>query len=258
MHGAGNIGTPLRVLINNAMKTILIIIAVIIVLAVIVEIGVILFYIHKSSGLIKESKSFSRNTVENGSVCSEHILILGDSLGVGVGAAIPEESIAGRVAADHKNTCIKNISVSGAKIANIKDQLEAIGADEKFDAILLFGGGNDIVQLSKLPDVLLQLQSLLLSLRKHSHKIIFTACGNVGLAPAFIFPLDVFYTGRAKEFLGQFKVISDMEGIYFVDLYHEKKEDPFEADPKKFYERDGFHPSSAGYEIWYEKIKRGF
>lgn len=240
------------------MKTLLIVIIGIIVLAVLVEIGVVLFYLHKSSGLIKETKAFSRDTAADRSTCSEHILILGDSLGIGVGADIPEESIAGRVAADHKNACIKNISVSGAKVVDIKEQLKALGADEKFDMILLFGGGNDIVQLSKASDVHVDLQLLLLSLKKHSPNIIFTACGNVGLAPAFIFPLDIFYTSRSKEFLGQFRAISDMEGVYFVDLYHEKKEDPFEADPKKFYARDGFHPSTSGYGIWYEQIKRGF
>lgn len=243
---------------HTRMKTLLIVGIGIIVLAVLVEMGVLLFYLHKSSSLIKEAKVFNRDTAANGSKCSEHILILGDSLGVGVGATVPEESVAGRVAAEHINACIKNISVSGAKVGEIKDQLSVIGTDEKFDSILLFGGGNDVVQLTRLSDILPDLQHLLLSLKKHSQKIIFTTSGNIGLAPAFIFPLDIFYTRRAKEFLGEFRTMSKIEGVYFVDLYHEKKDDPFESDPNKFYARDRFHPSTAGYAVWYEQIKRGF
>ena len=46
------------------------------------------------------------------------MLILGDSTGVGVGATLPEESIAGLLAADYPDADIVNVAVSGTRVAD--------------------------------------------------------------------------------------------------------------------------------------------
>ncbi|GEM_PF-1778713 len=43
-------------------------------------------------------------------------IIIGDSLGVGIGASSPEYSIAGKVSKDYSQAEIRNLSVSGLRI----------------------------------------------------------------------------------------------------------------------------------------------
>src|SRR3982751_910398 len=53
------------------------------------------------------------------------VLVLGDSTGVGLGATHPEDSIAGRLGAEHPRARITNHAAIGARFEDIPAQLEA-------------------------------------------------------------------------------------------------------------------------------------
>lgn len=91
------------------------------------------------------------------------MLILGASTGVGVGATLPEQSIAGLLATDYPDADIVNVAVSGARVAGAIAQVRMYSeADLRFDLALLHVGGNDVVadtplhQLADDCDTLLQ------------------------------------------------------------------------------------------------------
>ena len=76
------------------------------------------------------------------------LLVLGDSTAVGTGASSPTQSVAGLIAKDHPQLQIVNRAQDGAKFADIVQQLEALG-EQRFDAILVLGGGNNVIRLTR-------------------------------------------------------------------------------------------------------------
>ena len=75
----------------------------------------------------------------------KRLLIVGDSTGVGTGASTPQDSLAGLIAAEHPSLAIVNRSADGATVDRIAAQLEGGG---RFDAVLILGGGNDMIRMT--------------------------------------------------------------------------------------------------------------
>lgn len=79
--------------------------------------------------------------------------------------------------------------------------------------------------------------------------------GDVGNAPAFGPLLSRLYTARTNELVPMFKEESRKAGVVFVDLFEPRETDPFFLEPLKYHAKDGVHPSSDGYAIWYGKLR---
>ncbi len=181
-------------------------------------------------------------------------LFMGDSLGVGVGATLPEHSIAGKLAADYPNTEIINLSVSGAKIRDALKVIDALNKEDTFDMIFIQIGGNDIVHLTNFKNASQDLEMLLTKAQTHSDKVLFYSAGSIGSAPLFPFPVNEFYHLRSKKFFTEFKRVAANTNTTYIDLYYPRSEDPFLKNPKEYYAEDLFHVSDAAYELWYQKI----
>ena len=52
------------------------------------------------------------------------------------------------------------------------------------------------------------------------------------------------------------KEMSKKIGINYINMYTDPSVDPFVLDPKSHFAKDGFHPSSLGYQVWFETIKK--
>ena len=99
--------------------------------------------VQRARALAAQGRRYERRLASKGLA----VLILGDSTGVGVGASLPEESIAGLLAADYPQADVVNISESGARIAEAIDQAKRCNAAAMhFDVAILHVGGNDIVR----------------------------------------------------------------------------------------------------------------
>lgn len=185
---------------------------------------------------------------------SKTLLIIGDSTGVGTGAARPQESIAGRIAEEFKDVNIINLSRNGAMVRDVYEQLQGT-REQTFDIILMHAGANDTLYFSPLERIRESVQALLESARKKGTHVIFLSNGNLGLAPAFPPPLSWIYTSRARKVRRIFMDAAAERGVQYVDLFREKDVDPFSSDPERFYARDFLHPGSEGYRYWYREIK---
>jgi hypothetical protein len=80
---------------------------------VLLEVAVFLRGVDRARRFAKAGQRFERRLSAKGAT----VLILGDSTGVGVGATLPEESIAGLLAADYPDADIVNVAVSGTRVA---------------------------------------------------------------------------------------------------------------------------------------------
>ncbi|MGE5844451.1 MAG: SGNH/GDSL hydrolase family protein [Syntrophaceae bacterium] len=185
----------------------------------------------------------------------QRILVVGDSTGVGTGAARPEESVAGRIAAEFPAIEVTNLARNGAKAKDALKQLDSV-AEAGFDLVLVQVGGNDILGFTDPGELRDSITQVLTRAGEKGRSVLFISTGNVGLAPAFFPPISWIYTSRTREARAIFMDVSRTLGIQYVDLFRERGNELFLNDPDRYYTPDYLHPSSEGYRVWYEELRR--
>ena len=181
----------------------------------------------------------------------QSLLIVGDSTAVGTGASSPAHSVAGMIARGHPRLRIVNRAEDGAKFADMARQLEG---NERFDAILVMGGGNDVIRFTGADALEQGIAHVAQRARVRAGLVFILPPGNVGNAPFFFAPLSWLMTQRAKE-LHRFvrEAAADNCAVY-VNLYQDRADDPFAQQPDKFNASAGLHPSDTGYRHWYDTL----
>ncbi len=183
---------------------------------------------------------------------SKQVLILGDSLAVGVGATDPKYSIAGRISKDYPDISITNAAISGSRTIDVINQINNL-EKKHFDLIIIQIGGNDVTHFTNLQQVTHNMEQIIKQAKGISPHILVWSSGSVGYAPIFIHPFKWIYTFQT---LRTYKVISTVvtnAGFQYIHLFVPWKDDIFKTDIKKYYAPDCFHVADAAYEIWYEK-----
>jgi lysophospholipase L1-like esterase len=181
------------------------------------------------------------------------LLVLGDSLGVGVGADRPEDTIAGRLAAYLEATYVENHSVSGAEVADLSTQLQKVRLTH-YDFVLIQIGGNDILAFHDAKRIGREL-GLMINKLPDASRIIVMSEGDVAGATLFPWVLRFFYYFGSRAYHKEFAKVCPMHGATYLNLYQPVRKDPFFKHPKKYLAADGLHLSSAGYALWFEKLK---
>ena len=185
---------------------------------------------------------------------SKALLILGDSTAFGVGADTPEESLGALLAEEIGATYVENISESGAKITDIAEQIERAQLDT-YDTILLQVGANDVIRFTDTKMAEDTLRPILLGLNTRADNVIHGMGGNVGAAPFFPLFMQPIYHYRSLNFHKQWEELASELGHVYVNFYASPDEDPFKKNPGVYLAKDGLHPSSAGYQLWFERLK---
>jgi lysophospholipase L1-like esterase len=180
------------------------------------------------------------------------LLVLGDSTAVGVGAAKPEDSIAGLTSTYINATYVENYAVSGATTSDVFSQLEHAKLST-YDTILLQVGGNDIIRFHDVATTAKELSNLLQQLPESKHVYI-TSVGNVGDATFFPFFIRPFHDSLNIKYHTAFAKIAKQHGATYINLNQQSQTARFIAEPKTYYASDGLHPSSDGYRLWFEII----
>lgn len=184
------------------------------------------------------------------------LLVLGDSLGVGVGAEKPEDSVAGRFAKFLGATYVENHSVSGAVVADLPLQI-AKATLERYSVVLIHIGANDIIRFHNARKVSRLLGNIFATLPPSSRLFLLTA-GDVGGATIFPPFLRPHYTRLTLRYHALFGEVTKAHRVTYVNLYQPPENDPFRHDPQRYFAPDGLHPSGEGYRLWYEALIRSF
>lgn len=184
---------------------------------------------------------------------AHRLLIVGDSTAVGTGASSPRASLAGLIASEHADWLIVNRARDGAKFVDVVDQL---GGSERFDTVLLLAGGNDVVRLTGAESLRSSVDEALGRARVLAPRVIVVPAGNVGNAPFFYPPWSWWMTQRSRELHRVVRNAATRHDAAYVDLFKERRDDPFARQPKRLSAADGRHPSDEGYWLWREELRR--
>ena len=179
------------------------------------------------------------------------LLIVGDSTAIGTGASSAGSSLAGLIAHDHPHLTIVNRAADGARFADIARQLAGQG---QFDAILVLGGGNDVIRMTGQQALGQAIATTLELARAQAPQVIVMPPGNVGNAPFFFAPLTWLMTQRSKSLHTLVRQAAAASGAVYVSLYRDTADDPFAQRPDELNAPDGLHPSDAGYRVWYAAL----
>jgi lysophospholipase L1-like esterase len=205
-----------------------------------------LYLISVSKKMVDATESYDRRTDNK----VRTMLVLGDSTGVGVGAVRPAESVPGRVAEQIGATYIENRAVSGATIDGLPSQVAGIELDS-YNLILIQIGANDIVRFRDAERSAENLRQIVESLPPADIVVIISA-GDVGTAYLFPLPLRPLYTRKTNQFHEAFEEAFPQN---YVNLAKDPGNELIAAQPVKYLSADKFHPSSAGYGLWFEALR---
>lgn len=182
------------------------------------------------------------------------MVVMGDSLAVGLGATTPSDSIAGLIAADYPGVSILNRARAGTRTAQVRAQLDGVASRGRIAAVWISAGGNDVIANTPLAALRLHLRATLRASRAVTSTVVVTSTANIGLAPLFFWPLNRVLSYRTRRVRDLFAAECARAGAQFVDFFHEADADPFSRDPGRFFGGDGVHPSAEAYRFCYAQI----
>jgi lysophospholipase L1-like esterase len=218
-------------------------------LVVLTTSGCAAWRLKQSAELARQSEALQASPPD----AAASLLVVGDSTGVGTGASSPAASLAGLIARAHPRLKIVNRAADGAKYEDIARQLET-AAGERFDAILVLGGGNDVIRLTPYAPLEENIARVGTLARTQARLVVFMPSGNVGSAPFFFPPWSWLMTQRSRALHGFVRQVAADNGALYVNLFREKQDDPFALRPDELNAKDGLHPSDAGYRLWQAEL----
>ena len=185
------------------------------------------------------------------------VLILGDSTGVGVGATLPEESIAGLLAADYPDADIVNVAVSGTRVADAIAQVRlCLEAGLRFDMALLHVGGIDVIADTPLHQLADDCDTLLQELARLAVRTAWLGPPDLGLAPLFPRPYAWVMAARTRAASRVFSAAAARHNAVFVDFSAPAHVAHFRKRRREHFAIDGFHPNSASYKYGYATARQ--
>ncbi|MDB5245153.1 MAG: family lipase [Parcubacteria group bacterium] len=202
-----------------------------------------------SKGLVKTAVPYENRSSD----FTKTLLVLGDSTAAGVGATTPADSLPARVARAIGATYVENQAISGAVVADLPNEISE-ATRTQYDFLLVQIGANDITKFHGATVTANNLANILATAPKASHILVISA-GDVGQATLFPEPIRPFYTNLNKQYHTEFARVLSAEGYTYVDLSKAPGAELFSSKPEIYLAADGFHPSSAGYGLWFEAVQ---
>jgi lysophospholipase L1-like esterase len=179
-----------------------------------------------------------------------HLVVIGDSTAVGVGAGSRRKSYPALLAERLGREVPVRLTVVGRPGLRWK-HVPALVAEVTTidpDIVLIGVGGNDAIHLTPLSDVRATVASVVDELQR-ARATVLVMLGPRFDSPAIPRPLRDLIAARCRAVNRAIVAAASAAGVRVVDT-ESVITDRFARDPIRLYSEDLFHPSAAGYEVW--------
>lgn len=183
------------------------------------------------------------------------MVVIGDSLAVGLGARAPEESIAGRLARRFPHAAIYNYAKTGARARDAMAQLGQFPL-ERADVVLVQMCANDVAAVNPIAEIERQMRAVVAKAQALGARVILMPGGNFCEAPFFFWPAQPVLKWRALHIREMLARLAQETGSEFVDLFCDAKDDPFLREPHRYFSEDLIHPTGDGYAFYFTTLLR--
>lgn len=184
-----------------------------------------------------------------------HLVVVGDSTSVGVGATSLEASYPWLLAkhlATRFHVRLDVVGRSGARMADAAIEFAPKAALMRPDVAIIGLGANDVTHLTSLKRLCRDLTSAIEQLERAGAKVL-VALGPRFDAPVLSQPLRSLVQSRARSLNRTIRRVATKRGAGVLDLPSGVGRS-FAKD-RSLYCADGFHPSDLGYARWAEAMK---
>lgn len=181
------------------------------------------------------------------------VLVAGDSTGVGAGAASAQETIAAMLARDFRNACVSNVARHGARCRDLPQQIAA-SPHARYDLVLLFAGGNDVLNGTPADQLARDVEAALAAARQRADAVVFVSTPDIGHAPLFPWPVSTLLSRRTYAAREIFVRASRAAGVAYLDFLAREHDRHIAAEPLRYFAADGLHPSSHAYAYCYRAL----
>lgn len=180
------------------------------------------------------------------------LVMLGDSLAVGVGADEPSETLGAILAEDmarlsRSPVTLFNVAVTGSESRDLASQLaELRKLTEHPDVAVIIIGGNDVMHRNSITTAVRHLYRAVLALRKMDCRVVVATCPDMGTVRPLIQPLR-YLAHRASRALATAQTLVVLRAGGRPVPLGASLGPIFGSKPKLMFSTDHFHPSALGY-----------
>jgi lysophospholipase L1-like esterase len=179
-----------------------------------------------------------------------HLVVIGDSTAVGVGAGSVNGSypaIVAQAIREHRPVRLTVLGRSGLRWGHVPE-LASQAVTLKPSIVAIGVGGNDAIHLTPLSRVRTDVVAALDVFADSGIRVLIVL-GPRFDAPAVARPLRDVIARRCRAVNRAISAAAKTKGIAAIDT-ESVIGDAFARDPKRLYSVDLFHPSAAGYVLW--------
>ncbi len=219
---------------------------------ILIEALLFTFHSYKASSLVKKTYT-GKFILGNSSLPSYKVLVVGDSVGAGVGATSFETSVVGRVGNElskSNNVRLNNLSVSGYKMNNV---LDTKIPDDKYDLVLLIVSSNDLFHMTNMDRFKKDADFVLGKYSKVSKKVIIIGPGRLFDARAIPLVIKPIFRLMADRYSDELALLSKK----YPNVTHVSPIKTSLSMMQYGYTgaSDRFHPNDEGHRFWFDLIK---
>jgi len=179
------------------------------------------------------------------------LLLLGDSIAAGLGAAQPSETLGARLAkgvsrATGRAVELRTVAVVGAESAMLAEQLTRLPASDAGDVAVIVVGGNDVTHRVPVETSVRRLGEAITELQRRGAVVVVGTCPDLGALRPVPQPLRALGGRASRQLAAGQRATALALGAYAVDLA--AVVGPFFiTNPDEMFSLDRFHPSALGY-----------
>ena len=180
------------------------------------------------------------------------LLLLGDSIAAGLGAAKPKHTLGAQLARrtareTHRAVRLYTGAYVGSETSMLRAQLAALPAGYRPDVAVIVVGGNDVTHRVRTAESVRHLREAVTSLQDLGTAVVVGTCPDLGALTAVPQPLRTLARVASRQLANAQRDLVLGLGERVVSLAHVVG--PFfVTQPEEMFAVDRFHPSSAGYK----------